>query len=150
MSGDVAPREFLEVRRVDEADFPAFLERRIDAEAVAHGTADHPERADTDCRRAVDEHRAVRRVVGDLQELVDLRVARITIDDRNIEVLQACLLDSRTLFICTVLRRLTEIQHRLHAIGFELGEVFQTRLATGAELRRHLQKIVDGRQLLRL
>ena len=77
MRGDVLARELLEVRRVGQADFLAFFERRIRRQPVAHPAPDGPERADANRRRAVDEHRAVRRVVGDLQERIRFGIGRV-------------------------------------------------------------------------
>ena len=79
-------RELLEMRRLDEADLLRFRERRLDGEPVTHHAPDHPERADTNGGGAVDEHRAVGRVVRDSQELVGVGVGRVPIVDRDVEV----------------------------------------------------------------
>ena len=93
---DVLSRKLLEVRRVDEPDFPAFFERRIRREAIAQRPSDRPERADTNRRRAVNEHRSVRRVVGDLEERICFGIGRIRVDDRNVEVTSSRPLPPRT------------------------------------------------------
>ena len=85
VTGDVAARELLEVRRVAKADLPGLFERGVVGHAVAQHATNHPERADPNRGRAVDEHRTVGRIVGDLQELVGLLVGRRGVDDRDIE-----------------------------------------------------------------
>ena len=91
MRCDVLADELFEVRRVGHTDLSAFFERRVWRQPIAHGAADRPERPDTNRGRAVNEHRAVRRVVRDLQELIGVGVSRIGVDDRNIEVPQPAL-----------------------------------------------------------
>ena len=144
---DVFARELFEVRRALQADLFRFVERRVGREAVTDGAADHPEGPDADGRRAVDEHRPVRGIVGDPQELVDLGVGRRGVDDRNVEVLQTRPFDGVFLFIRPMLGRLPQVEHGLHAIRLELREVLEPWLTAGAELRVDLEKLRDWRQL---
>ncbi len=146
---DVFPGEVFEVRRVGEPDLPRFLECRINRHTVAENASDHPERADTNGGCAMDEHRAVGRIVGDAKELIRLRIGRRGVDDRDVEVFQAGFLDRRLLFIGTMLPWCAQVEHRFDAVRLQLGEVFRARLSTGAELRRDLKKVPDRRQVLR-
>ena len=86
MLGDVRLGEVLEVRSVDEADFAGFLERGIPRHPVADDAADQPEGAHPDRRGAVNEHGAVRLVVGDLEERVHIRIRGLAVFDGNVEI----------------------------------------------------------------
>src|SRR5215204_378425 len=149
MCGDVGPRELLEVRRIAEADLPGLVARGVVGHAVAQDAADHPERAHANRRRAVDEHRTVRGIVGNLQELVDRRVGRLLKVDRDVEVLQAGGLDGLLLLVGAMFARLPQVQHRLDAVRLQRREVFGARLPAGAEVGCNLQEVADVERGLR-
>lgn len=148
MRRNIAAGELFEVRGVDQSHFPAFLEGGFHAEPVANGSTDRPERSHPNRGCTVNEHRPVGRVVGDLQELIDLRVRGVHVDDGDIKVLETGLFDGGPLLVRAVLGGLTQVQDRLYSLGLQLGEVLQPRLAAGAELRRDLQEIANGGELL--
>ena len=102
--------------------FRASSSAASDGQPIAHDAADHPERADADRRGAVDEHRPVRRVVGDLEELVDLRVVRLGVDDRDVEVLQAGLLDGRLLLVGAMLAGLRRLSTAFTPSAFSFAK----------------------------
>ena len=82
-------------------------------------------------------------IVGDLQELIDARVGRLLVVDRDVEVLQARGFDGLALFVGPVLGRLAQVQHRLDPILFEPREMLHPRLSASAELRRDLKEGAD-------
>ena len=144
---DIVACEFLEMGRGHEPDFSRFFQRRLLREAVAEDAPDHPERADADRGRAVDEHRPIRRIVGDLQKLVDLFRNGMLVLDGNIEVLQAGLLNGVLLLGRAMLTRRPQVEDGANAFRFQLCEVLEPRLTTGAELGRHPHEAADGRHI---
>src|SRR5262245_14678350 len=76
------------MRRIGEADLLRLVFGFFKCPAITQNPADHPESPDADCRSAMDKRRAIRRVIRDLEKLVDLLVLRAPEDDRDIEILQ--------------------------------------------------------------
>src|SRR6266542_6631023 len=143
LGADVPLRKLLEVGRVHQADLARLCDRGIPRPAVPHDASNQPERADADRCRAVDEHWTVRRIIAEPEEFGHLFVARIGIDDRQVEVLQAGLFCGRPLVRLPILARRPQVQDRPDAIALQSCERFGPRLAAGAEVRVHLQKISD-------
>ena len=127
--------------------FRASASARVPRPAVACDSPNQPERADPDRRRTVNEHRAVGRVISDLQELVDLLELRIGVHDRNVEVLETGLFNGLALFVGTMLPGGAQVHDGLHAIGLETGEVLGPRLPARAEVGRDTQEVPDGRRI---
>jgi hypothetical protein len=139
------------MRRVDEAHLPRLGKRVVPRPLVADDTADHPEGAGANRGRAVNEDRPVRRVVGDLEELVGLLGLRLTIDDGDVEVLEAGGGDRLALLVGAMLGRRAQVEDRLDAVRLERREVIRARLPARAELRVDLHEGADvgRRRLLR-
>jgi hypothetical protein len=134
-------------RPLRQADLARLRQRGVKRHPVTKHTANHPVGADANGGSAVNEHRAVRRVVGDPQELVDRLLGRTLIVDRDVEVLQPRLLHRFLFLFRPVLGRLPEVQHGFDAILFELLEVLDARLAAGAELGRDFEEIPNRLQV---
>ena len=139
--------ELFEVRRVGQPDLLALFERRIRRQPIAQCAPDGPERTDANGRRAVNEHRTIRRFVGDLQERLHVRVGRIPVNDRDVEVLHPGRLDRGLLVRRAMFGGLPQVEHGLHAIRLELRKSLESRLGASAELRADLEELRDRRQL---
>ena len=138
---DVAFREADQVWGVDQSYLLRLFFRLLDRPSVAQHPPDHPEGADPNRRRAMNECWAIFGVVGDLQEFIHLLVFRIAVNDGDVEVAQPLLLGFRFFFGGAMFAGLSKIDDRFNSIGLELGQVFETGLAAGAELFIDLQKI---------
>src|SRR5215213_1414262 len=86
MRFDVLARELNPVWTLAQADFHGFSFCVFDFPVVAQHASDHPERANTNCSRAVDKGRTIFRVVSDLQKLCDLFFVWIAVSDGDVEV----------------------------------------------------------------
>ena len=143
-------REPFEVRRVHEAHLARLFERPIPGPSVAHDATDEPERADANRRRAMNERGPVRRVVGDFEELVDLRGRRLPVDDRNVEVPEPRLLHGLPFFVGAMLTRRPEIHDGADTLRLQPSEVLVARLSACAEVGRDANEIANRRRLERL
>src|SRR5262249_22802658 len=146
---DVRFREFDKMGRISEADFMRLCFGGFERPAIAEHTPDHPERAYADRRGAVNQHRTIRWVVGDLQELGRLLFLWIAIYGRDIEVFKAELFGLRFLFRGAMLAGGAKVEDRFHAFRFQFLQGLELRLATGAKLFGH-QREVENRRLLLL
>src|SRR5262245_3307044 len=93
----------------------------------------------------MNQYWAVRWVIGDLQELIDLLLFWIAIDNRNVEVLQADFLGLRFFISSSVFGRSAEVQYRLYAFSFQLLERLELRLPAGAKLIVDKGKVINQR-----
>jgi len=138
---DVAFSEADQVWGVDQSYLHCLFFRLLDRPAVAQHPPDHPEGADPNRRRAMNERGAVFGIVGDLQELIHLFLFRVAVNDGDVEVAQALLFGFRFFFGGAMFAGLSKIDDCFNSIGLELCQVFETGLASGAELFVDLQKI---------
>src|SRR6185369_9284905 len=132
-----------------KTDLPSFFLGGLYRPAVAQHSANHPKRADANRRGAVDEYRAVSGIIGYLEELRRLFFLRVTVHNRNVEVLEAeffCL----CFFVgCAMLTGRSQIDDRLHAFGFQFLEGLELWLPARAILIAHPREVENSR-LLRL
>src|ERR1051326_7391348 len=145
---DVLARKLVQVRTLAQSDLLGFCLRVFDFTAIAQHAPDHPERADTDRAGTVNERGTVLGVVSDLQKLVNLFVFRIAKRDGDVEVAETQLFRLRFFFSRAMLARLTQVDDRFHAFGFELLELFEARLSAGAKLLVDAQKVFDRREIV--
>src|SRR5687767_15830196 len=96
----------------------------------------------------MNKRRTIRRVVGNFQKFSGLFILRIAKDDRDVEISQTEFFGFGFLFGCPMLARGTQVDDGLNAFVLKLLQMFQSRLAAGAELFVDSQKIPDGRSLL--
>src|SRR5215470_4133168 len=143
MRFDVLARELEPVWTITQSDFLGFSFRVFDFPAVAQHASDHPERADADRRGAVDKRGTILRIVSDFQKLRDLFFVWIAVSDGNVEVAQAELFGFRFFFGGTVLARLSQVDDGFDTFGFELFEMFEFWLATGAEVFVDAEEVPD-------
>src|SRR5829696_2630622 len=146
---DVGARELVEVRRLAQADLLGLLLGLFDCPAVAQHAADHPEGADADGARTVDEGGAVRLVVRQFEELRGLPLLRLAVDDGDVEVAQAEPLRLRPLLLGAVLARRAQVDDGPDALLLQLRQVLVARLAARAELPVDPQAVAYRRRLLR-
>ena len=83
-------------------------------------------------------------IVGDLQNSSTCSGTGRWYFDGNIEVLQSGLLNGVLLLGRAMLTRRPQVEDGANAFRFQLCEMLQPRLATGAELRRHPHEAADG------
>src|SRR6185295_15125685 len=146
---DVVSRELDQVWRFAKTDLPGFFFGGFNSPTVPEHSTNHPKRADSNRGGAVDEHRAVSGIVGYLEELRRLFILRVTVDNRNVEVLEA-----KFFCLCffvggAMLTRRSQIDDRLHAFGFQFLECLDLRLPARAILITHASEVEYAR-LLRL
>ena len=146
---NVVFRKADQVWGIDQAYLLRLFFRLLDRPPVAQHPPDHPEGSDSNRCRAMNERGAVFGIISDLEKLVYLFVFRLAVDDRDIEITQTQLLRFRLFFGGAVLAGLSKIDDYFHSIIFELGQMFQAGLATGAKLFVDLQEIPDLWDFLR-
>ena len=118
MRFDVLAREFVPVWAFTQADLRCFLFSFFHRPAIAQHAANQPERADANRGGAVNKHRAVFRVVSDLQKLGDVVVVWLAKLDGNVEVTQAQLFCLCFFFGSAMFARLAQVKNRFDAFGF--------------------------------
>ncbi len=144
----VAFREADQVWGVDQSYLHRLFFRLLDRPSVAQHPPDHPKGSDPNRRRAMNERGSVFWIVGDLEELIRLFVFWLAVDDRYIEVAQTQLLRLRFFFRGAMFAGLSKVNDRFHSVGLELGQMFEARLAAGAELFIDLQEVSYGGDFL--
>src|SRR5918999_4476766 len=115
----------------------------FDLPTIAQHSANHPESADANRRGAMNEGGPVRRVVGDLQKLIDLFVFRLAKSDWNVEVAQTQLFGLRCFFLGAMFGRPAEIDDCFNAFGLQFFKMLQARLSAGAELLVDAHEVSD-------
>src|SRR5215813_9666276 len=131
---DVIFRKADQMRGVDQSHLFGFFFSLLDRPPVTQHPPDHPEGSDPNRRTAMNERRSVFGIIGDLEELIRLFVFRLGVNDWDVDISQSQLLRLRFFFRGAVFAGLSKIDNRLHAISLELGQMFDARLAAGAEL----------------
>src|SRR5215510_13919352 len=106
---DVLARELDPVWTLAQSDFHRFGFCVFDFPAIAQHAPDHPECADTNRGRAMDERRTIFRIVSDLQKLRDLFFVRIAVRDGDVEIFQAELFGFRLFFGGAMLAWLSQV-----------------------------------------
>src|ERR1700687_5985238 len=86
---NVCLSEFCQVWCFSQANLLRFFFGGLYRPPIAQHSADHPERADSNGRGAMNEHRTVRGIISDLQELRRLFFFRVAVHDRDVEVPEA-------------------------------------------------------------
>src|SRR5215217_870264 len=149
MRFDVLARELDPMWTLAQSDFHCFGFCVFDFPAVAQHAPDHPERADANRGRAMDERRAIFRIVSDLQELCDLFFIRIAVRDGDVEVFQAELFRFRFFFGGAMLAWLAQVDNCFDAVRFEFLEMLEFWLAAGAEVLIDAEEVADFTGVLR-
>src|SRR5262245_4779874 len=129
--------------RVAQANPGRFFLCLFDCPPVAQHTTNHPERADSNRRGAMNQYWAVRWVIRNLQELINLLLFGIAIDNRNVEVLQADFLCLCLFISSSVLGRSAKVKYRLHALCLQFLERLELGLPAGAKLFVDESKVIN-------
>src|SRR5262249_39691433 len=87
-------------------------------------------------------------LIGEFEKGGGLLLARLHIDDRDIEVAQPQLFGSGLFFGSLMFIGRAQIDDHLHAFGFELVEKLKRRLPACADVLVYARKIWNGNRLL--
>ena len=110
-------RELGQVGRFAKANLLGFFFCGFNRPPVSKYTAYHPKSADAYGSRAVNEHRAIRGIIQDLQELGCLFFLGFAVYNRDVEVLEAQLFCLRLFFVGPMLTRSAKVEDHLDPFG---------------------------------